>query len=634
MAQWETREPVYREYAGFTFNGVHSSQLNLYRVSDGGRYNEDMSAAFQDKTVQAPGRDGTFYFGTNYTSRTFNIQLAFDSMTEDDMIEFRRIFAAKEEGYLIFDESAYKKYKVKIQSPPQLKYIAMDEPNEDESLYSKIIHTSDLGVEEVSGARVDTGRIYKGEGTIQFIAYDPFAIDNGRYLQNYVESIDNNKNLIQYPYVDGTRIRKNNITFIVNTGSTNTDDIGKIVVCGTSNWNGKVTYYNINNCLTLEPNTMTGSDMYNAESYTDLYYLDANLEDLNLNNKGQGHIDDDPTTPGDQSAGWAYVVLTIQKVGGKGTILYSKNNDGNLEVPLNSYNIPYRGSASNVNSKGGIFYVSGGSIDVKVYVSVRYVINQPAPAKHRMNRIGPQIKKFLKTETATTGYVSPLKAGRPDWNTYKNWVNGVKTWREGSRMKDTQLGSYPTTGGITFYNPPYDCCTFTMDSTTYPTTDPRYGKTFFRVYNAGEVDSDLMLYFDTGTSEPKSLSLYSCTKSGSIGYEVNESGEEVIVETTDTEVFDQVAVLNFNTFENAGPTDRPEIIRYNSHTNLLEGVYRDGGVDYVTGNIYNRYITSGSFFKIPAYNKNVEYYIIAESKNSTATSACMIDDIEYHHVYY
>ena len=128
MAEWMGRDRKYQEFVGFEFNGIHSSQLNLYRVSDGSRYNEDMSAAFQDKTVQAPGRDGTFYFGTNYTSRTFNIQIAFDSMTEDDMHEFRRIFAAKQEGYLTFDEINYKKYKVKIQTPPQLKYICFDAP--------------------------------------------------------------------------------------------------------------------------------------------------------------------------------------------------------------------------------------------------------------------------------------------------------------------------------------------------------------------------------------------------------------------------------------------------------------------------------------------------------------------------
>ena len=114
MAEWIERPRVYQPYTGFSFIcdygakhdediEIHSSQLNLYRVSDGSRYNEDMSAAFQDKTVQAPGRDGTFYFGTNYTQRTFNIQIAFDSMTEDDMHEFRRIFAAKEEGYFISD---------------------------------------------------------------------------------------------------------------------------------------------------------------------------------------------------------------------------------------------------------------------------------------------------------------------------------------------------------------------------------------------------------------------------------------------------------------------------------------------------------------------------------------------------
>lgn len=623
MAQWETREPIYREYIGFTFNGVHSSQLNLYRVSDGSRYNEDMSAAFQDKTVQAPGRDGTFYFGTNYTSRTFNIQLAFDSMTEDDMIEFRRIFAAKEEGYLIFDESAYKKYKVKIQSPPQLKYIVFDDLEDRNSNKSSLIHNHDLGKEGATNSPIDTGRVYKGEGTIQFVAYYPFAIDNGRYIQNYVESINNNANLIQYPYLDGVRTRKNRITFIVNTGSTTTNDIGKIVIAGTSNWNGKITYYNINNCLTLKPNTLnSGATNIRLESsYADVYYLDANIEDSNLNDDGSG-------------SGYGRVALDMKQIGGKGKILYPVSGETELrDLPSSG-----RGTVSTRGSRGAKFYIVGDSVDVKVFIKVKNVINQN-PIEHRINRVGPEIKRY-STQAGTTvvaDYTSPLLAGRPDFNKYKPWANGVKTWREGGHMKDTQLGTYDTTTNALSspFNPPYDCCTFSTNSVIYPTTDPRYGKTFFRVCNAGEVDSDVMLYFNTGANEPKSLSLYARTLIEGDSYSVDEENDnEITTITTPSEKFDQVATLTFNDFSNLGSVSSPEIIRYNSHTNLLEGVYRDGGVDIPTGNIYNRHIISGSFFKIPAYSSDVEYYIIAESKNTTPTTACMIDDIEYHHVYY
>jgi hypothetical protein len=36
----------------------------------------------QDKTVQIPGGDGTYYFGSYYTQRQFTIPFAFDGLTE------------------------------------------------------------------------------------------------------------------------------------------------------------------------------------------------------------------------------------------------------------------------------------------------------------------------------------------------------------------------------------------------------------------------------------------------------------------------------------------------------------------------------------------------------------------------
>jgi hypothetical protein len=63
----------YDDFTGFSFNGVHSSELGIVRISDGSRYNEDLLPTLQDKTIQVPGGDGTYYFGSYYTQRTFPI---------------------------------------------------------------------------------------------------------------------------------------------------------------------------------------------------------------------------------------------------------------------------------------------------------------------------------------------------------------------------------------------------------------------------------------------------------------------------------------------------------------------------------------------------------------------------------
>lgn len=149
------------DYIGFSYNGKHSSELGIIRTSDGSRFNEDLLPTMQDKTVQVPGGDGTYYFGSYYTARQFSISFAFDSLTEGQVQQLKRHFGDRKIHDLVFDELPYKIYQAKVTSSATLKYIAFEE-----------------------GA---TERIYKGEGTIQFTAYNPFARVRYKYLDQYSE---------------------------------------------------------------------------------------------------------------------------------------------------------------------------------------------------------------------------------------------------------------------------------------------------------------------------------------------------------------------------------------------------------------------------------------------------------------
>ena len=71
------------DYVGFTFNGIHSSSLGIVRTSEGSRFNENLLPTIQDKTVQIPGGDGMYHFGSYYTQKQFNVSYAFDSLTEE-----------------------------------------------------------------------------------------------------------------------------------------------------------------------------------------------------------------------------------------------------------------------------------------------------------------------------------------------------------------------------------------------------------------------------------------------------------------------------------------------------------------------------------------------------------------------
>lgn len=149
------------DYIGFSYNGIHSSDLGIVRVSNGSRFDENLLPTIQDKTVQVPGGDGTYYFGSYYTQRQFSVSFAFDSLTEEQVTTLKRHFGDKKIHDLIFDERPYKIYRAKVTRTATLKYIPFAE-----------------------GA---TNRLYKGEGSIQFTCFEPFARCRFLTKQAYID---------------------------------------------------------------------------------------------------------------------------------------------------------------------------------------------------------------------------------------------------------------------------------------------------------------------------------------------------------------------------------------------------------------------------------------------------------------
>ena len=150
------------DYIGFTFNGIHSSELGIVRTSDGSRFNENLLPTIQDKTVQVPGGDGMYHFGSFYTQKQFTISYAFDALTEEQLTRMKNLFGDKKIHELIFDELPYKKYLVKVTGTASIKHIPF--------------------------AEGETNRVYKGEGSVQFTAYDPYARSVYKFLNQYTDS--------------------------------------------------------------------------------------------------------------------------------------------------------------------------------------------------------------------------------------------------------------------------------------------------------------------------------------------------------------------------------------------------------------------------------------------------------------
>ena len=142
------------DFIGFTYNGVHSIRdLKIYRVSNGSRYDFPLAPTITDKSMEIPGNDGMYFFNSFHKQRQFTINIAFRDLTETNLRRLRQLFNGKEIGELIFDETPYKAYAAKITGTPTIKAICFDEKK------------ADGGLE----------RIYRGEGTLQFTCYMPYA---------------------------------------------------------------------------------------------------------------------------------------------------------------------------------------------------------------------------------------------------------------------------------------------------------------------------------------------------------------------------------------------------------------------------------------------------------------------------
>ena len=154
------------DFLGITLGDVHSSQLNITRVSSGDRYDDNLLPSFKDVTAEVPGGDGMYFWNTFYTQKPFTLNFAYDDLRDEDLRKMRQVFGFKGVQPLIFDEFPYKRYMVKCVSPPNFKYICFDHHDV---------------------------RLYKGEGSVNLVAYYPYAFGTfSPTLYNVKEGLINN----------------------------------------------------------------------------------------------------------------------------------------------------------------------------------------------------------------------------------------------------------------------------------------------------------------------------------------------------------------------------------------------------------------------------------------------------------
>ena len=146
-----------RDFQGFRFGNVHSEDLDLTVVSSGSRYKKNLLPEPNDYSVDIPGGNGKYYFVKTHQVKNFSVNVAFDKVSEENFRKIAQLFANDKLQDLVFDEMPYKTYRAKIQSNPDFSYVCFTDKDTEQ-------------------------RVYKGEGTLQFICYFPYAFCFNKYV--------------------------------------------------------------------------------------------------------------------------------------------------------------------------------------------------------------------------------------------------------------------------------------------------------------------------------------------------------------------------------------------------------------------------------------------------------------------
>ena len=222
-------------YLGFTFAGHHSSEFGLLVVSDGSRYHQNLYSNFSDTIVQVPGKNGAYYFGTQMGTKDFTIQCVFDNMNSHTRQRLEQWLYPNKTGWIIFDETPYKKYYVKISQGISFDFIPFDEFKNKGNLYFQ-------------------RDIYKGELTIPFFTFYEYGIGNEDYELPFLTT--ENDKIIRHHAIDSGLLPINyNCEDIITTNNNFLEEIS--ISTGFSVYNAGNGIANANFYFTIKGNSIT-----------------------------------------------------------------------------------------------------------------------------------------------------------------------------------------------------------------------------------------------------------------------------------------------------------------------------------------------------------------------------------------
>ena len=275
-------------YLGFTFAGHHSSEFGLLVVSDGSRYHQNLSSAFNDTIVNVPGYNGGYYFGTQINTRDFEINCAFDELSTHMRDKIQQWLYPNRVGWLIFDESPYKKYLVKISQIPNFSFLPFNNYNNYKGYYFN-------------------QDILKGELSISFFSFKEYGIGNEEYERPIILKGENiNQQIVDSGLIPQNYNIKNSNIYLSNDKINNFD-----------NENQEFYLYNAGNGIAIADFyfDITSNNIKNGIEF--LNYDDGQsyiLKDFSKEEKLKNYNNYKVEILGSKKEVWAYGINNNQKV--------------------------------------------------------------------------------------------------------------------------------------------------------------------------------------------------------------------------------------------------------------------------------------------------------------------------------
>lgn len=159
------------DYIGFFFNGHHSSEFGLIRVTTSEMYTENLLPSYDNITKKGLAANQSFFFNTHITSKIVDINFATDNMSLGDLERLKQWISPLNYGEFYLDSEPNTKYLAKLYGNPTFSFIPF--ASQEKVYFKDRVIFSAADAAAPIRQRVDGRTIHKGEGKISFIIYEP-----------------------------------------------------------------------------------------------------------------------------------------------------------------------------------------------------------------------------------------------------------------------------------------------------------------------------------------------------------------------------------------------------------------------------------------------------------------------------